>query len=118
MLTKDKPKKKGKQSVQVGFMMPEGLEKRVQRLGIRGTVCCDIIKQFAVVRELANKSDSTNAITTVDGSILYSADLGNNTYHSVIKQNANTIILEMSGEDMANYVVSLVELLNNQLNKD
>lgn len=107
-----KPRKE--KSDVIGFNIPFNYTDRLVKLGLKGTVSCLIVKQFLAVRELETKNRPSSPITAADGTILYGADLGEDIHHLVIKQGQTTIIAELSAEDIANYIVTLVELLNNK----
>lgn len=108
-----KYKTKGKRGKPVGFSIQTELVERLNKFGPTGTVCRDIADEFLIVKEILVGTNATHPIETKDGSIFYGADLGNDTYHFILKKMDDTVINELSSVDIANLIVNLVGLLNN-----
>jgi hypothetical protein len=115
-------KKKKEKTIPVGGRMPESFVKRLDALGVRGTVLTSIGKKFiSVFEKVQFLTEAKKTISDESsGVIIYTTMISADLYHITIKKDNQILTAELNGESVANLTVNLSDLLstNSDNNKE
>jgi hypothetical protein len=120
MITKVKQSKfkVKEETTSIGMRIPIKVAGRLDKLGLKGTVGSDIIKQFILLKEMEEKinlSSIPNILNSKEGSIIYPTYIRDDLFHITIKKGADIIIAELSGMEIAEHILNIIEILNTNI---